>query len=103
MKVLKKASLIIAFLISTVSLGTAQVANSKFNWKQASAAGYPYKYVSNDPTHSRFYTLKNGLTVILSPTPKQPRIQAYIAVKARKQNRSGQQYRFGSLSGTHAF
>jgi predicted Zn-dependent peptidase len=51
-------------------------------WKQATSGGYTYKYVTGDPTHSRFYTLKNGLTVILSPTDKQPRIQAYIAVKA---------------------
>jgi len=57
-------------------------AQNTFVWKQVSANGYTYKYVSGDPTHSRFYTLKNGLTVILSPTPMKPRIQAYIAVKA---------------------
>ncbi|MBC7915911.1 MAG: insulinase family protein, partial [Pyrinomonadaceae bacterium] len=82
MKALKKTSLLIAFFISTASISLGQSTNSKSIWKQASAAGYPYKYVSNDPTNSRFYTLKNGLTVILSPMPKQPRIQAYIAVKA---------------------
>jgi predicted Zn-dependent peptidase len=57
-------------------------AQSVIAWKQATSGGYTYKYVTGDPTHSRFYTLKNGLTVILSPTNKQPRIQAYIAVKA---------------------
>ncbi|HAK30667.1 MAG TPA: hypothetical protein DCO90_15835, partial [Sphingobacterium sp.] len=51
-------------------------------WKEASEGGYTYKYVTNDPTHSRFYKLKNGLTVILSPTKKEPRIQTYIATKA---------------------
>lgn len=51
-------------------------------WKEASSGGYTYKYVQGDPTQSRFYTLKNGLTVILSPTDKEPRIQTYIAVKA---------------------
>ncbi len=51
-------------------------------WKTATSGSYTYKYVTGDPTNSRFYTLKNGLTVILSPTDKQPRIQAYIAVKA---------------------
>ncbi|MEN9335215.1 MAG: hypothetical protein RLZZ500_202 [Bacteroidota bacterium] len=55
---------------------------SSFQWKEAEAAGYKYKYVTNDPMKARFYTLKNGLTVILSPTPKDPRIQAYVAVKA---------------------
>lgn len=62
--------------------GTTAMAQAQFAWKTATAGGYPYKYVTGDPTHSRFYTLKNGLTVILSATPKQPRIQTYIAVKA---------------------
>lgn len=51
-------------------------------WKEAKSGGYTYKYVTNDPTQARFYTLKNGLTVILSPTKKDPRIQAYVATKA---------------------
>ncbi len=54
----------------------------KYLWKQASSGGYSYKYVTNDPAHARFYTLQNGLTVILSPTPKDPRIQCYVATKA---------------------
>lgn len=53
-----------------------------FQWKEATSNGYKYKYVTNDPTSARYYTLKNGLTVILSPTSKDPRIQAYIATKA---------------------
>lgn len=53
-----------------------------FQWKEATSKGYTYRYVSNDPTAARYYTLKNGLTVILSPTTKDPRIQAYIATKA---------------------
>ena len=57
-------------------------AQEKFEWKEATENGYSYKYVSNDPMKARFYTLKNGLTVILSPTPKDPRIQAYVAIKA---------------------
>lgn len=66
-----------------LSLCTATTfAQTPFVWKQATSGGYTYKYVTGDPTHSRFYTLKNGLTVILSPTPKAPRIQSFIAVKA---------------------
>lgn len=63
---------------------TAGVVHGSFaqEWKQASSGGYSYKYVANDPTQSRFYTLKNGLTVILSPSKKEPRVQTYIAVKA---------------------
>ncbi|MFZ4928196.1 M16 family metallopeptidase [Chryseobacterium sp. Mn2064] len=53
-----------------------------FQWKEATSNGYQYKYVTNDPTSARYYTLKNGLTVILSPTKKDPRIQVYIATKA---------------------
>ena len=57
-------------------------AQNNFQWKEATSNGYTYKYVTNDPMSARFYTLKNGLTVILSPTKKDPRIQAYVAVKA---------------------
>lgn len=53
-----------------------------YQWKEAKSGGYTYKYVTNDPTQARFYTLKNGLTVILSPTKKDPRIQAFVATKA---------------------
>ncbi|MDR2234890.1 MAG: insulinase family protein [Chryseobacterium sp.] len=53
-----------------------------FQWKEAQSNGYTYKYVTNDPTAARYYTLKNGLTVILSPTSKDPRVQVYIATKA---------------------
>ncbi|HSN62433.1 MAG TPA: insulinase family protein, partial [Ferruginibacter sp.] len=61
---------------------TAVAQPSKFEWKQATSGGYTYKYVTNDPSKARFYTLKNGLTVILSPTNKDPRIQSYVAIKA---------------------
>ena len=54
----------------------------KFEWKQTTSNGFTYKYVTNDPSKARFYTLKNGLSVILSPTNKDPRIQAYVAIKA---------------------
>jgi predicted Zn-dependent peptidase len=53
-----------------------------FQWKEAKSNGYTYKYVTNDPTSARYYKLKNGLTVILSATNKEPRIQTYIATKA---------------------
>jgi hypothetical protein len=51
--------------------------------EKQSSNGFEYKYVSNDPAKARFYTFKNGLTVILSPTNKDPRIQAYVAVKGK--------------------
>jgi predicted Zn-dependent peptidase len=61
------------------SMGTAQ---SKYQWKQATSGGYTYKYVTNDPMGTRFYTLKNGLSVILSPNNKEPRVNVKIAVRA---------------------
>ena len=54
----------------------------KYQWKDGKSAGYSYKFVSNDPMQTRFYTLRNGLTVILSPTHKEPSMHVYIAVKA---------------------
>jgi predicted Zn-dependent peptidase len=72
----------LALIAAGLTANYSTYAQEKFEWKEGKAAGYSYKYVENDPTHARFYTLKNGLTVILSPTKKEPRIQAYIAVKA---------------------
>ncbi|WP_124641554.1 M16 family metallopeptidase [Amniculibacterium aquaticum] len=69
------------FLVSALSISLSSFAQ-KAEWKTAESGGYTYKFVTNDPTKARFYTLKNGLTVILSPTNKDPRVQAYIAVKA---------------------
>ncbi len=61
---------------------SAYAQTGKYEWKEATSGGYIYKYVTNDPAKARFYTLKNGLTVILSPTSKDPRIQCYVATKA---------------------
>lgn len=72
----------IIFLFVLSGFLSPAFAQQKFEWKEASSNGYTYKYVTNDPMNARFYTLKNGLTVILSPTKKVPRIQCYVAVKA---------------------
>jgi len=53
-----------------------------YNWSKASDAGYEYKFVTNDPMNTRFYTLKNGLTVILTVNKEIPRLQTIIATKA---------------------
>jgi len=71
------------FLFSCFFLtGAGLMAQTGYEWKTASSAGYTYKYVTNDPTHSRFYTLKNGLTVILSENAKEPSIEFRMAVRA---------------------
>ncbi|MEN5058996.1 M16 family metallopeptidase [Sphingobacterium kitahiroshimense] len=74
----KKVLLASAFVL----LANCLQAQSRYQWKTDSSDGYSYRYVSSDPTGARFYTLKNGLTVILSKNIKQPRIQTYIATKA---------------------
>ncbi len=76
--------LIKSFLLAALALTTvcSYAQTGSYEWKTAASGGYTYKYVSNDPSKARFYTLKNGLTVILSPTNKDPRIQCYVATKA---------------------
>lgn len=63
-------------------ISTTLFSQSLYQWKTVTANGYTYKYVTNDPTKSRFYTLKNGLTVILSPNNKEPNIQFRMSVRA---------------------
>lgn len=72
----------IAFISLLFITTGIQAQVGKYVWKDSTEGGYTYKYVTNDPIRTRFYTLKNGLTVILSVNNKQPRIQAYIATKA---------------------
>lgn len=78
MRILKQ---LLPVLLITGTL-TAFAQTGKYQWKEATSGGYTYKYVTNDPAKARFYTLKNGLTVILSATSKDPRIQCYVATKA---------------------
>ncbi|MFA4869274.1 MAG: insulinase family protein [Pedobacter sp.] len=73
-----KLLLLVCFLIA----GSSVMAQSTYQWKTASSGGYTYKYVTNDPTKARFYTLKNGLTVALSPNTKEPIIEFRLAVRA---------------------
>lgn len=51
-------------------------------WKEATSGGYKYRFIPGDPMQARFYTLSNGLTVILSVNKKDPRIQTLIGVRA---------------------
>ena len=74
-----KQLLFVVLLTGTI---TTFAQTGKYEWKEATSGGYTYKYVTSDAAKARFYTLKNGLTVILSPTSKDPRVQCYIATKA---------------------
>jgi ABC-type transport system substrate-binding protein len=70
------SALAVALLIC--SNATAQ---SK-KWVTKTVGNYTYKTVEGDPMQMRFYTLKNGLTVILSVNRETPRVQTLIATKA---------------------
>ena len=69
-----------------IFLVTSLSAQTKYEWKTATSGGYSYKYVSNDPMGARFYTLSNGLTVILSQNSREPRVAVKIAVRTGSNN-----------------
>jgi len=56
------------------------------SWHTAQDGPYTYRYVTGDPMHARFYTLKNGLTVMLSVNKSAPRIQTLIGTRAGSNN-----------------
>src|SRR6188508_3468173 len=74
----------IFLLVSFFSLSAS--AQKGYEWKQTSTGGYAYKYVTNDPMATRFYTLKNGMSVVLSPNTKEPRVAVRIAVRTGSNN-----------------
>ena len=79
----KIASLVAAMACSlALSAKDGKDVKAGHEWKEGKSAGYKYKYVTGDPMQTRFYTLDNGLTVILSPTNKEPRMHVFIATKA---------------------
>lgn len=73
-----------AQIAEPIKLATKQEKSSTIKpvWKKATSNGYSYQYVAGDPSKTRFYVLKNGLTVVLSPSHEEPKIQTFIAVKA---------------------
>ncbi len=73
---------IVALAALLFASGSRAMAQSQHEWQTDKGGGYKYKYVTGDPMKTRFYTLGNGLTVILSPTKKEPRMHVFIATKA---------------------
>ncbi|MBC7426762.1 MAG: insulinase family protein [Bacteroidia bacterium] len=81
---MKKQIILILLAVGICSLTNAQKRYSTFEIvKQGKLS---YKKYSGDPTQSRWYTLPNGLTVILAVNKDQPRIQTLIATKAGSKN-----------------
>jgi len=73
-------------LLLLLSAACESMAQNKYQWKQAPAGGYTYRYVTNDPMQTRFYTLKNGMSVILTVNHKEPRIVYRMAVRTGSNN-----------------
>jgi hypothetical protein len=82
-------------------LGIVSQAQTQFEWKNNQTTALSTNTYLMILLNAILY-LKNGLTVILSPTNKDPRIQAYVAVKAGVKLIQ-YSYWFSTLSRTHAF
>ena len=72
--------------ILLTGVGFLSASAQKYKWQDTVSGGYDYKCVSHDPMQARFYTLKNGLTVILSVNHKEPRIAVRVAVRTGSNN-----------------
>ncbi|WP_118974346.1 M16 family metallopeptidase [Taibaiella koreensis] len=81
-----KAALLLLIVLLAQNATNLFAQQGKYKWEQGSSGGYDYKYVSGDPMKTRFYTLKNGLTVILTENKKEPRIAMKIAVRTGSNN-----------------
>lgn len=73
MFILRKLAMAVGLAL-TVSVGAGAVAK------------YTYDTVPGDPLHAKIYTLPNGLKVFMSQNPREPRIQANIAVRVGGKN-----------------
>ena len=79
-----KKSFLSSLLLIVLTINS--FAQGKYQWKQVTVGNYTYKTVTNDPLKARFYTLSNGLTVILSENKKTPRIQTLFGTRAGSNN-----------------
>lgn len=80
-----KIKILFSLFITLIGLSSSRLLyaqSAKYQWSQKTSGGYTYKFVSNDPMKARFYTLQNGLTVILTENKKEPRIAVRISVRA---------------------
>lgn len=74
--------LFFALLISGAAFSQTRVAT----YEVVKTGKFPYKRYDNDPLNSRWYTLPNGLTVVLSVNKSSPRAYTMIATKAGSKN-----------------
>jgi len=79
-----KTTIITAIILSAMTIET--FAQKTTTTHKSPDNKYSYTTVEGDPLGVRYYTLENGLTVILSVNKTEPRIQTFIAVKAGSKN-----------------
>lgn len=80
----RRLSFLLAF--SLLLLQSAAAQGIKLTPAVETSGDYRYTTVPDDPLNARYYTLPNGLTVILSVNRSEPRVQTLIAVKAGSKN-----------------
>src|SRR4051812_12629970 len=75
-------------LVALCLFSFGAMAGGNYQWvvKKSPDGKFTYKTIENDPMKVRVYTLKNGLTVMLSVNNIAPRIQTFIATKAGSKN-----------------
>lgn len=74
------------FLMVLLLLITGGIFSQPFAPRVDSTGKYPYTYYLDDPMKVRVYTLKNGLTVMMSVNKAEPRIYTCVAVRAGSKN-----------------
>ena len=56
LKPIKRMKNKLLLLVCLLLTGSNLMAQSTYQWKTVTANGYTYKYVTNDPSETRFYT-----------------------------------------------
>ncbi|MBN1117813.1 MAG: insulinase family protein, partial [Bacteroidales bacterium] len=75
--------LLVLGLFAVFAFGACTTSSQKYKTiEKTDSNGYSYKEVTNDPLKTRIYTLKNGLTVFLSPNADEPRVTCLVGVRA---------------------
>ena len=77
-----KPMILLLFVLATFSLE----AQYKTVQKKSPDGKYTYSVVEGDPTQTRFYTLSNGLQVILHENRNEPKIMSLITTRAGGKN-----------------
>lgn len=77
--------LFLSFILFCVKISFGQTAFTT-ETKTSADGKYKWQEVTNDPTHTRWYTLENGLTVIISENHLEPRVMTLFTTKAGSKN-----------------